>query len=163
MGIVLVAMAEHGPRTEGGLHFDRVALGCTVLTVLGFGAALSLLDVAAGDSGLVTSIWSAVMLRYGSLAFIIISVLVSRTTIVVPDRSAIAPIAGIGVFEMISNALFAVGAAYGSLVVIAVTSSMYPLTTAALARFVLGERLSTHQFVGAACTFGGAVLLSVPS
>lgn len=163
IGIVLVARSDQGADQEGHIRFDRVALLCTLMTIMAFGAALSLLDMGAGEAGLATSIWAAVMLRYGSLAFIVVAVIATRTHIVVPERRAVLPICGIGIFEMISNALFAVGAAFGNLAVLSVTSSMYPLTTAALARYVLGERLTSSQLVGAACTLAGAVLLSIPS
>jgi drug/metabolite transporter (DMT)-like permease len=162
VGIVLVARGEHGPADASNLRFDTTALILSLLTVAGFGSALTMLDIAAGTGALNQSIWSSVGLRYGSLVVITASVIMTRTPVPLPPREHAWTIVGVGVWEIVANALFAIGAAYGSVVVVAIISATYPLVTASLARIIFGERLTAGQMRGASCIVAGAVLMSVP-
>ncbi len=163
LGIVLVAHGEHGVVDESTLHFDRVALICSLLAVFGFGGALAMLDIASGTGGIGQSIWSSVGLRYGSLIVIALAAAVSRTPVPFPPRDTAWALIGVGVCEVAANAAFAIGAAHGNLAVVSMVSSTYPLTTALLARVVFGERLTIDQIRGASCIVVGGILMSIPA
>lgn len=163
IGIVLVAHGERGVVDESTLHFDRIALICSLLAVFGFGGALTMLDVASGTGGVGQSIWSSVGLRYGSLVVIAIAAMVSRTSVHLPPRDTVWPLVGVGVCEVAANAAFAIGAAGGNLAVVSIVSSTYPLTTAVLARVAFGERLTMSQLRGASCILVGAMCMSIPT
>ena len=59
-----------------------------------------------------------------------------------------------------ANALIALAATRGSIGIVAVLSSLYPITTILLARAVLHERLGTTRTVGGLIALGGAALIA---
>jgi uncharacterized membrane protein len=72
----------------------------------------------------------------------------------------IAPIAAIGVFDLLANLLFIIAAGEGLLSVVGTLGSLYPAVTVILARYVLHERLSRVQNVGVVTTLAGVVALA---
>jgi drug/metabolite transporter (DMT)-like permease len=60
-----------------------------------------------------------------------------------------------------SNAAFAVASLGGSLALVSVLSSLYPVVTTLLARELLHERLSRTQLAGVVATIAGTVLIVV--
>jgi drug/metabolite transporter (DMT)-like permease len=64
------------------------------------------------------------------------------------------------VFDTGANVLVATATTYGAAGIVAVLSALYPVTTILLARFVLGERLSTAKRLGGAVALGGAALVA---
>jgi drug/metabolite transporter (DMT)-like permease len=66
----------------------------------------------------------------------------------------------VGAFDTGANALIALAAARGSIGLVAVLSSLYPITTILLARAVLHERLGASRTVGGFIALGGAALIA---
>ena len=66
----------------------------------------------------------------------------------------------VGVFDTGANALIALAATRGSIGIVAVLSSLYPITTILLARAVLHERLGTTRTAGGLIALGGAALIA---
>jgi drug/metabolite transporter (DMT)-like permease len=69
-------------------------------------------------------------------------------------------LAVVGTLDITANGLFALAATKGLVSVVAVLSSLYPVVTVVLARFVLGERLHRVQRLGAAVALVGVALIS---
>ena len=69
-------------------------------------------------------------------------------------------IVAVGVFDAAANALIALAASRGSIGIVAVLSSLYPITTILLARAILHERLGTTRTVGGLIALGGAALIA---
>ena len=63
-------------------------------------------------------------------------------------RTAMWPIVLTGLFDTGSNAVFLYATTRGDLTIVAVLSSLYPIATVILARFVLDERVSKVQLAG---------------
>ena len=59
-----------------------------------------------------------------------------------------------------ANALIALAATRGSIGIVAVLSSLYPITTILLARAILHERLGTTRTVGGLVALAGAALIA---
>jgi drug/metabolite transporter (DMT)-like permease len=74
---------------------------------------------------------------------------------------ALGVIAGVG--DTSGNLFLVLARAAGSLSVTVVLASLYPVSTALLARFVLHERLSRLRIVGVGLALAGAVLISAGS
>lgn len=66
---------------------------------------------------------------------------------------------GGGALDMAANALYLIASRLGSLSVVVTLSSLYPASTVALARVVLGERLSSLQIAGIICALAAVVLI----
>jgi uncharacterized membrane protein len=70
-------------------------------------------------------------------------------------------IAPAGVLDMGANVLYVLAAHGGMLSIVAVVTSLYPVSTVLLARFALDERLSAVQWSGVACAICGVVLIAL--
>ena len=67
----------------------------------------------------------------------------------------------IGLGDLFGNAFFLLSNAEGALSVAVVLSSLYPVTTIVLARFLLHERLRGGQLIGVAAAMAGVVLIAI--
>jgi drug/metabolite transporter (DMT)-like permease len=75
-------------------------------------------------------------------------------------RGAVPLLALVGVLDLAANALYALATTHGLLSVVAVLSSLYPVTTVLLARLVLGERIKRSQEAGIAAVMVGIALIA---
>lgn len=160
VGVIVVARAEQDHR-DLPVTLDTVAILLSIATAIGFGVALTMLDHAAGSASQAQAVWSSTGLRAGSLTLIITLVLIRRVPCSLPGADIAMPVVGIGVCETVANAAFAVAASTGNLAIVAVVSSTYPVTTAVLARVLLGERIVRVQAVGVAVIVVGVALMGL--
>jgi drug/metabolite transporter (DMT)-like permease len=78
------------------------------------------------------------------------------------DRRGLRLSLGAGVLDMAANSLFLAATQVGGLLVLtAVLASLYPVGVVALAAFVLHERLSRGQWIGAALAIAAVILIAV--
>jgi drug/metabolite transporter (DMT)-like permease len=120
-----------------------------------FGIALVLFSEAADETGL----WPLVASRAVSVTLLAAGALAMRR-LPPPSRDALPIIVGTGVLDIAANAFYFFGVDTGLVSLVAVLASLYPAGTVALARIVLGERLSRHQVAGMAMAVGGATLIA---
>jgi drug/metabolite transporter (DMT)-like permease len=66
----------------------------------------------------------------------------------------------VGLFDTGANLFVAFGTTKGAAGIVAVLSALYPVVTVALARLVLGERLSRGRRAGGAVALAGAALVA---
>jgi drug/metabolite transporter (DMT)-like permease len=66
----------------------------------------------------------------------------------------------VGVFDTGATDLVAEATTYGTVGIVAVLSSLYPIVTVVLAWLVLGERLTVGKRVGGAVALTGAALVA---
>ena len=67
----------------------------------------------------------------------------------------------IAVLDAGANGIFQIASQNGMLAIVAVLGSLYPATTALLARFILHERLHKIQITGVVLALAAAVALSL--
>ena len=153
-GVILVSLA----RSEGEARTRLAAgAGLGLVAAATFGAFLIFFDRAATDD----PYWATLVLRIGSVA------LLATVALVVGPRPSRALgvatfllLGAIGLLDVAGNALFAVASTKGAVGVVAVLTSLYPVVTVALARFVLKERLQARQAVGVVCALAGVALIA---
>ena len=150
VGIVLVS------REPGGSHGPVAAgVGLALIAALSFG----LFIVGLGEAAQESAPWAAAAARLGSVAAVVLVLAWTRT---VPRVSArlLPLIVAVGVFDSGANALIALAATHGAIGIVAVLSSLYPITTILLARAVLHERLGPTRTAGGLIALGGAALIA---
>lgn len=131
----------------------------------GFAGIFVFLDQAPADSGIgplvVMRIVGVTMLGLAVLAL----TLKSKTKAgYLPDRfppKLLLLIAASAVLDVSANFFFLLGTRDGSLAIVAVLTSLYPVGTVLLARIVLKERLARVQFVGIGVALVGCALLAL--
>ncbi len=152
-GIVLAS----GPELKSGVRVRRQALALSVGAALGFGAAYTLLALAA-SSGVYGTLLCQ---RIGGL--IVLGPIVVRAGLLKGLRLTarrLAALAAIGGCDIVANGSYALAASRGNLSIAAVLASLYPVVTALLARTILSERLRMVQSIGVMAALSGVVLLS---
>lgn len=149
VGIVLTS----GPELSGGGSARPVLLA--VVAGLFFGVFFPAMDAGAKVSPLMT-LWG---MRAGVTVFFVAVALTRRTTggVAVADLGLIAVVAA---GDLLANLFFGIASTLGYLSITSVLSSLYPVATVFLARFVLHERLRAIQLLGAMVTMAGVVLIS---
>lgn len=147
MGIAAVARAP-GIATRRGL-------GLAALSALAYGIYFDFLDVAA-DGGVV---WATTISRAAAAMTLSIAVLVAGRRAGVFNSRLLLRVAAIGLLDAFATLSYAAAATHGFISLIAVIASLYPLTTAALAYVLFGERLGRWQLLGALVTMAGVSLV----
>jgi drug/metabolite transporter (DMT)-like permease len=133
--------------------------------------AVMLATVAAGALGLFTyflglgsregtALSTLVGARVGSLTLLLVLALVLRAPRRL-GRSALLPIAAVGLCDIAANALFALASGHGLLALVSVLGSLYPVMTVVLAYVFLHERLTPLQLAGVGVALAGVAALSV--
>jgi drug/metabolite transporter (DMT)-like permease len=151
-GVMLLAREPRGPGGAGLAAGVSLAL----VAALGFGLFIVGLD-AASDGG---ATWAVVIARAASTALSVAALAVAA----VPSRLPVGllpTVAAVGVFDTTANVLVAFATTHGSAGIVAVLSALYPLTTIALARLFLSERLDRHRRAGGLLALAGAALVAV--
>ena len=157
-GIVLaLAGIVHVSREPGGSSRGPFAagVGLALIAALGFGLFLVGLSQAAQES----AAWATGAARASSVTVLVLALAWTRTAPRVP-RPLVLPVLAVGAFDTGANALIAIASRHGSIGIVGVLSSFYPLTTILLARIVLHERLGAARTAGGLLALAGAGLIA---
>ena len=123
---------------------------------LGFGFFFITLREAGTDSGL----WPLLIARGSSLGFALLVALAARRSLR-PEPGTGRGIASAGILDVAANILYLAASRVGLLSIVAVLTSLYPVSTVVMARTFLGERLFRPQLVGLALALVGVVLIAL--
>lgn len=134
IGIVFVS----GPKAE---RPPPKVLAMALLSGLGFAGFLLIMGLSSGASFL----WTLAGARIASTGVALAIVLAMRPGLGRPGWTVVAA----GLCDTLGNALFLAASRLGRLDIAVVLSSLYPVMTVALARFILKERLTRAQTWGA--------------
>jgi drug/metabolite transporter (DMT)-like permease len=151
--VVGVLLASREPRTEQVAGHMRGA-GLALLAALGFGGYF--IGAHVGARGGVP--WLLLLAHAVTLPFAL-AVLLSRRGAVPAPRDLLA-LLGIGVFDLAATGLYGIANRHGSLSIVSVVGSLYPLTTLLLARRFLHERIAQSQALGVSLALGGVALIA---
>jgi drug/metabolite transporter (DMT)-like permease len=133
----------------------RRGLGLAVLAALSYGIYFSLLDLAS-DGG---ALWATTTSRAMAAVFLTAVLLVLGQRFARGDRRMLLRVAPIGFLDALATLAFALATTRGLVSLVAVIACLYPITTAALAYALLGERLGRWQALGAALAVAGVAMI----
>ncbi len=122
----------------------------------GFGGFFIFVDAAAE----VSAPWPIVGARTITSAALLLFFVVARRPLAGAVAGAGWLIVLTGVFDTGSNVMFLYASEQGLLTLVAVLTSLYPVSTVILARVVLHERMSLTQLWGFAAAMGATVLIA---
>jgi drug/metabolite transporter (DMT)-like permease len=131
------------------------SVGLALLAGAGFGLFFVFLSRTPSES----SLWPLVWARCASLTLLVGLGLARRTPLRLPARPARLALLS-GALDMGSSALFLVAVKGGSLAIVGLLASLYPISTVLLARFVLKERIRRIQHIGVVLAVGSVLLLA---
>lgn len=153
IGIVLAS----GPELSHGSGTRPLLLATAAGGLFG----ISLLAIARGSE--YSPVMTMTGMRLNSVVLLSIAMAVlwrRRGFSTAAVRPVLPLLAVIGVLDVLANLAFGQASAVGSLALVAVLGSVYPVVTAVLAAIVLRERLRPIQYFGCACAVLGLMLLS---
>jgi drug/metabolite transporter (DMT)-like permease len=133
----------------------RASIALAIVAAFGFGGYFIGAHTAARGGVL----WLLVLSHLAVVPVALVAALTRRWPQAPPRRDAVRLI-GVGVLDLGATALYAAANRHGTLTIVAVAGSLYPLATLALARTLLGERLAPLQGAGVAAALAGVVLLA---
>jgi len=151
-GAVLASVEES--RAESRDRTRAVALAVLAAAALGLFVYFLGLGTKQGDA-----LSTLVGARVGSLGLLLVVALVARASLALP-RSALLPVAAVGIADVTANALFALASSRTLLSLASVLGSLYPVVTVLLAHVLLGERLTRTQQVGVGVALAGVAAIS---
>ena len=155
---VMLASRQSGEsdETRGG----RLAAGAGygLIAALGFGAFYVVLRAASAAAG-GDPFWPVVAARTTGTMILLLVVAVVRPSLAVTPPNVGALIAA-GALDVGANALYAAASVTGIGPLAAVLSSLFPITTIALARLFLHERLARSQSLGVVSALLGVALIA---
>ncbi len=155
VGIVLASREDD----EGAANVrqQRLSIVLAIVAGLGFGSYFVLAEIgSSGDVG-----WALLLSRTTGFPIIAtIALVVLRGGALRPSGRAWAVLAGIGLLDLGANAAYNYASTIGELSSVAVSSSLYPVTTVLLAALLLGERVQGVQRVGVIVALAGVVCIA---
>lgn len=132
-----------------------------IVEALAAGAGFGLMFVGLDQTVEASAPWPIVGGRIMTVAFVAVYFLLIRRESPLPAVRADLKLPAIGgLLDTFSNAMFLYAALEGDLVIVAVLSSLYPIATVLLARFVLGERLTRVQQLGFVAAMAATALIA---
>lgn len=154
LGVILVSYEP--PRTVEGKRRLSKGVGLALVAALGVGLLFTTLDAAAARG----SLFSAIVLNRAVSASVLGCVVLARRHRLEASRRDLVMFASIGLLEITGLFLFAAATTHGLLSLVGVIAALYPVTTIALARILLKERLAVVQRVGAAGAIAGVAAIA---
>lgn len=158
LGIVMAAAAVTLVSRQRGEHAS--ARPTTIWLALASGVCIGLYLSALGTAPAESGIWAATIARWAStlmVALVVFAVARNFPRQQFPWLLA----TGCGFIDASANGIFQLAAQQGQLSIVAVLGSLYPATTALLARALLHERLSRVQLIGVVLALAAAALLAL--
>ncbi|MGD9902651.1 MAG: EamA family transporter [Vicinamibacterales bacterium] len=153
VAVVLLGMTS-APAGDGPP--GDVARGVRV--ALASGVAVGGFLVALGQTSTAAGLWPLAVSRAVSVSLFAAAAVTTSQAMVVP-RQVMTPALACGGLDMLANACYLVAVREGQLSLVATLASLYPASTVALARVVLGERLGPWQQLGVASAVAAMVLI----
>lgn len=140
LAVGLVSWSDDG----GAARVSSRVVGEALVAGVGFG----LMFVVLGHADAASAPWPIVGARLLTTSVLLAGFFAAGRRVFPRDRVSWWLVLGLGLFDTASNAVFLYAVDRGSLTVVAVVSSLYPIATVLLARVVLGERMNRVQVGG---------------
>jgi drug/metabolite transporter (DMT)-like permease len=150
-GAVLASFEERAAEEPG--RRDAVLLAAAAALLLGL--FVFFLGRASQHGGALSALVGA---RTGSLSLLAAWALATRVEVGFGRDTA--AVVGVGLLDVVANALFALASREGLLAIVSVLGSLYPVPTVVLAHVVLRERISTIQRAGVLVALIGVAMVA---
>jgi uncharacterized membrane protein len=155
LAVAAIALVSHSPRTTAD---DATSARAGLGLALASGIAIGLFFLALARTDAAAGLWPLVAARLVSVTLMGVLMALSGQRLMMPHPTVMLVVAG-GLVDMLANLLYLLASRRGPLTLVVTLSSLYPASTVLLARLVLGEQISGHQWVGVACALAAIVMI----
>lgn len=145
---VVLALPAVGMIGGGGRHLpggDQARRGVELGVVIGI--LFGLFGILISRTGTETGMWPLLAARTASVTLMVV-VAASLRRRLIPPGPVRSRVTAAGILDVVANVLFLLALRRELLSLVAVIMSLYPASTVALARVVLGERIARLQGLG---------------
>ena len=139
--LLAIGLVSRADDDGGSARVTARVVGEALLAGAGFG----FMFVVLAQTDPTSAPWPIVGARLLTASVLLAAFTITGRQVFPRDRVSFQLVVGLGLFDTGSNVVFLYAADRGSLTVVAVLSSLYPIATVLLARFVLGEQMSRIQ------------------
>jgi len=156
VGVVLASRED-----DAAAHGERARQRLSIVLAIVAGASFGTYFVAAEYASRGDVPWALLLSRVSAVPLVVaLAVLVLRRGGRRPNGRALLALGGIGMLDLAANAAYNHASTLGDLSIVAVGSSLYPVTTVLLAAALLGERVRGLQRAGVVLALAGVVLIA---
>ena len=160
VGLVVAIAAIVLVTREHAAGEERTTPRHAMVLALVAGVGFSVFFIALAETETEAGMWPLVVARAVSVPVVcVVAWRVTRRVLPVDGTARLIAV-GVGVTEMIANALLLVALRRGELAVASVIGSLYPVSTVLLAWLLLRERLVRHQVIGVALALAAIALVA---
>jgi drug/metabolite transporter (DMT)-like permease len=149
------AILASGPDLRSGVPVRRRTVLLAATAAVGFGAVLPLIAEGAR-----TSVLGTLVVQRSANVIVMGAILLVLGLRAAVDRAALPALVCVGLADVTANGAYALATRSGLVSVVSVLASLYPIWTALLARYLLGERLRPIQTAGVGAALGGVLLVA---
>lgn len=142
---------HHAPTRQA----SKQSVGLALLAALGFGGYFAFAHAGARGGVL----WLVGLSHLVAIP-LVVGLLITGRRVMPPARRDVGLVVAIGVPDLVATLLYGVANRHGTLALVAVAGSLYPVVTVFLARAVLHERVMPLQGAGVVAALTGVVLLA---
>lgn len=157
---VLIALAAIGLVSWSPDDSDTRVTTQTIVESLIAGAGFGFMFILLDQTDAASAPWPIAGARMLTAPALLLGFLVRGKQVWPRDPIALWLVVAVGLTDTVSNALFLYATQHGSLTVVAVLSSLYPVATVILARTVLHERLTRLQLGGFVLAMGATAMIA---
>jgi drug/metabolite transporter (DMT)-like permease len=157
---VLIALVAIGLVSWSSDDSDTPVTTRIIVESLIAGAGFGFMFILLDHSDPASAPWPIAGARMLTAPVLLAGFLVRRKRVWPRDPIALRLVVGVAVADTISNAIFLYATQHGSLTVVAVLSSLYPVATVILARTVLHEKLTRLQLGGFILAMGATAMIA---
>jgi drug/metabolite transporter (DMT)-like permease len=168
LAVVLISLPDRrlGTPVLATFHGSRAREGLLiVLSALGFAGFFLCVDAARGSGA--GTWWLLFLVKVAGVASMalamVVALLLGRRVALRVGPAALLTGSVAGVADLAGNLFFVLASHGADLSIVVVLSSLYPIGTALLARFLLHERLGPARMLGVALAVAGVVLIGLGS
>lgn len=167
IALALVAIVLISQQTNDTDDYRRRGAGRGVLPAgiglaLLSGVAIGFFFLALARTSAAAGLWPLLAARIASIILFGVIAIAGARSLRMGRPVATIAVCG-GALDMLANALYLIASRYGPLSIVVTLASLYPASTVALARIVLGERLNSWQIAGIVCALAAVVLIVRPT
>jgi drug/metabolite transporter (DMT)-like permease len=155
IGAIVLISQDGAPKTAAEEQRSSVR---TLIMALFAGFLIGVFFVALKQSGASAGLLPLLSARVTTLGVLAALVFFFNSPLSVRIETVWLILLG-GVLDVMANVLYVLAARHGMLTIAATLTSLYPVSTILLARFVLGERLRAIQIAGLSCAGLGVALI----
>jgi drug/metabolite transporter (DMT)-like permease len=154
-GVILVSRSLESD--EAAPKRERASIALALLAAVGVGVFFIGMDHAASAS----AGWTLLASRIAEATVAAAALTVRRPAVTgLLDGRTVAAIVAVGLVDMVGTGAFVLASRESLLSVVSVLAALYPVTTALLARGLLGERVPAWQGAGVIAALAGTALIA---